>query len=94
MGEGLKATFPLATQNSGGDEDKILNQSLTDWHRIVVGSPLLNTCENHLIKNTVVLIEGELKTSGVKQPKVDEGLEHYIVTNEIVAKVIKILPIK
>jgi single-strand DNA-binding protein len=56
----LKATFPVATSESYRNKEGERVSSATEWHNVVLWSPLAEIAEKYLKKGRQVFIEGRL----------------------------------
>ena len=79
------ANFSLATGEvyKNKDGDKITN---TEWHNIVLWSPLAEIAENYLKKGSQVYIEGKISNRSYEDK---EGVKKYI--SEVVGREITLL---
>ena len=79
------ATFSLATNESWIDSDKEKKEH-TEWHNIVLWTPLAEIAENYLRKGSQVYIEGKISNRSYDDK---DGVKKYI--SEVVGREIKLL---
>jgi single-strand DNA-binding protein len=79
------AKFSLATSESFRDSNG-QNQTITDWHNIVLWRGLAEIVEKYLHKGSLVYIEGKLKTRNYDDK---DGQRKYVT--EIVAEQLLLL---
>jgi len=85
-----KAIFPLSTEKTWKKKTHGERQTKKLWHKIIVSGQLLKSCKGRLVKNKMILVEGELRSSA-QQTSQESGLGHYIFTNEVFALQIKFI---
>lgn len=79
------AKFSLATSESFRDSNE-QNQTITDWHNIVLWRGLAEIAEKYLHKGSLVYVEGKLKTRNYDDK---DGQKKYVT--EIVAEQLLLL---
>ena len=79
------AKFSLATSESYRDSNG-QNQTVTDWHNIVLWRGLADLANNYLKKGSLVYVEGKLKTRSYDDK---DGQKKYVT--EIIADSILLL---
>ena len=79
------AKFSLATTESYKDSNG-QNQSITDWHNVVLWRGLADLANNYLKKGSLVYVEGKLKTRNYDDK---DGQKKYVT--EIIAEQVLLL---
>lgn len=80
------ANFSLATDDSYKDNNG-QRQKKTDWHKLVVWSPLAEVCEQYLHKGDMIYVEGRIQTREYESQK--DSAKHTIT--EVVVRELKML---
>lgn len=80
------ANFSLATDDSYKDNNGN-RQKKTDWHKLVVWSPLAEVCEQYLHKGDLAYFEGRLQTREYESTK--DSTKHSVT--EVVVRELKML---
>lgn len=86
-----KAIFPLSTEKTWKKKTHGERQTKKLWHKIIVSGQLLKSCKGRLVKNKIILVEGELRSSSAQQTSLGSDLGHYVFTNEVFALQIKFI---
>lgn len=81
--------FTLKTQKTWMHKSKGKSQTENQWHKIVVRGPLLRSCRRIIIKNKIIIVEGELRSSEKNNDEISGTTNRYHYADEVVATFIK-----